>query len=294
MNYNLSDLMAIARPIAWGGTEILLRYYNSADDLQIRDKGEEQGDVTIADLAANEFILTELQNQFGIDNFAYLTEETEDDGDRLTHDWVWMIDPLDGTSDFIKHTGEFALHIGLAYKQRPILGLVAIPVAGKLFTAIQAQGTYLENLGSINDREVMQVSDKNELTNFVAIASRSHRSPDLEYILQRIPKAEELVVGSIGGKLAAITETRADFYLSLSGKSAPKDWDYCAPEIILTEAGGKLSHFDGSLLIYNKPDISQWGNILASNGHCHDQLCDRANILCQQFRSLPKLSSEIP
>jgi 3'(2'), 5'-bisphosphate nucleotidase len=283
MNHNLSDLMAIARPIAWGGAEILLGYYNSLDDLQIRDKGEEQGDVTIADLAANDFILSNLQNQCGTENFAYLTEETEDNGDRLAHDWVWTIDPLDGTSDFIKHTGEFALHIGLTYKQRPVLGLVAIPVAAKLFTAIQSQGTYLETGGS---QTQVKVSTKTESTSLIAIASRSHRSPELEYILQHIPKNNELIVGSIGGKLAAIAEARADFYLSLSGKSAPKDWDYCAPEIILTEAGGKIGHFDGSPLIYNQPDVSQWGNIIASNGHCHEQLREQAEILFQQFRAI--------
>jgi 3'(2'), 5'-bisphosphate nucleotidase len=283
MNHNLFDLMAIARPIAWGAADILLRYYDSQEDLQIRDKGANEGDVTIADLAANQFILTQLQSQLGTQSFAYLTEESEDNRDRLNHDWVWMIDPLDGTSDFIRRTGEFAIHIGLAYKQRPVLGLVAIPVIGKLFTAIQGQGTYLEKADHSQLRQKMQVSNKTELTNLVAIASRSHRSPELEYILQKLPKKEELIVGSIGGKLTAIAETRADFYLSLSGKSAPKDWDYCAPEIILTEAGGQITHFDSSPLTYNNPDISQWGNILATNSQCHQQLCERATKALADF-----------
>lgn len=269
--HDLAELLAIARPIAWGAAEILLKYYQSPQDLQITDKGNDEGDVTSADLAANEYILQNLQQNLGTKDFAYLSEETEDDITRLEHDWVWMIDPMDGTSDFIKRTGEFAVHIGLAYQQRPILGLVAAPVAGKLFTATSGGGAYVELLNGEKTR--LQVSKKIEMERMVAIASRSHRSPKLDYILKHLPKEGEITLGSIGGKLAAIAEGTADYYVSISGKSAPKDWDYCAPEIILTEAGGKLTHFDLSPLTYNNADIFQWGGIIASNRRRHADLC---------------------
>jgi len=278
---DLSKLMAIARPIAWGAAEILMQHYESPDSLKIRDKGGDDGSVTSADLAANEFILNQLQSQLGTENFAYLSEETEDNVNRLNHDWVWMIDPMDGTSDFINRTGEFAVHIGLTYRQHPVLGLVAAPVFGKLFTAIKDRGAFLEFTDGASTQ--IQVSPKTQLDEMIAISSRSHRSDKLDYILTRLPKVMELAVGSIGGKLGSIAQGSADYYISVSGKSAPKDWDYCAPEIILTEAGGDLTHFDRTELTYNNPDISQWGNIIASNGYGHKQLCELSQSILSEF-----------
>jgi 3'(2'), 5'-bisphosphate nucleotidase len=268
---NLEECLSVGRAIAWGASDILLKYYQSTTTLQITHKSDEEGDVTDADLAANAYILSHLHNHFGTTEFAYLSEETEDNSDRLNHDWVWAIDPLDGTSDFIKHTGEFSVHIGLTYRQRPVLGIVAVPIADRLFTAIKDRGAYLEQRNG--DKVKIQVSAKTDIKTMIAIASRNHRTAELELILASLPKAQELSVGSIGGKLGAIACGNADYYISVSGKSAPKDWDYCAPEVILTEAGGRLTHFDGSSLTYNNPDISQWGNIIASNGHIHTELC---------------------
>ena len=136
---NLNEYLSIGRAIAWGASDILSKYYQSPSTLQITNKSAEEGDVTDADLAANEFILSGLHKEFGTIDFAYLSEETEDNSDRLSHDWVWTIDPLDGTSDFIKRTGEFSVHIGLTYKQRPVLGIVANPTANQIFTAIKDQ-----------------------------------------------------------------------------------------------------------------------------------------------------------
>ena len=104
----LTEIMALARPIAWGAGDILMKYYQEPQDLEIRFKGDEEGNVTSADLAANDFILSQLKQIFGTEKFAYLSEETEDNVDRLSHEWVWIIDPMDGTSDFIRRSGEFA------------------------------------------------------------------------------------------------------------------------------------------------------------------------------------------
>ena len=248
-----------------------MKYYQEPQDLEITFKGGEEGNVTSADLAANDFILSQLKQSFGTDNFAYLSEETEDNIDRLEHEWVWIIDPMDGTSDFIRRTNEFAVHIGLTYRQRPVLGLVATPAQDRLFQGMLGNGAYIETRDGLQQR--IQVSNKVELNQMVVVASRSHRNYQLESILQQLPKAAEIAVGSIGGKFAAIASGNADVYISVSGKSAPKDWDYCAPEIILTEAGGQLTHADLSLLSYNNLELRQWGTIVASNGHCHHEIC---------------------
>jgi 3'(2'), 5'-bisphosphate nucleotidase len=268
---NLNEIMLLARPIAWGAGDILMKYYQKPQDLEITFKGGEEGNVTSADLAANDFILSQLKQSFGTDNFAYLSEETEDNINRLQHEWVWIIDPMDGTSDFIRRTNEFAVHIGLTYRQRPVLGLVATPAQDRLFQGILGNGAYIETRDGSQQR--IQVSNKVSLDQMVVVASRSHRNYQLECILQQLPKAAEIAVGSIGGKFAAIASGNADVYISVSGKSAPKDWDYCAPEIILTESGGQLTHADLSLLSYNNLELCQWGTIVASNGHCHREIC---------------------
>ncbi|MCS6960236.1 MAG: 3'(2'),5'-bisphosphate nucleotidase CysQ [Pseudanabaenaceae cyanobacterium SKYGB_i_bin29] len=284
MHQQLSEWLPLVKSIAWQAAAVILAYYQQQSDLDIQDKGGEEGPVTKADIASNEVILQGLQKQFGTAQFAYLSEETDDDLSRLDRDWVWIIDPLDGTHEFVERKGEFAIHIGLAYQQRPVLGIVALPALGKLYSAAAGQGAYVEDReGNVSK---LQVSDRTDPATMVVIASRSHRGPKLNHILSHVPKAQEYAVGSIGGKFAALAEGKADYYISVSGQSAPKDWDYCAPELILQEAGGRLTRFDGSVLTYNNPDIVQWGDIIASNGHNHDYLCQLCQRAAQQFAQL--------
>ncbi|WP_201324127.1 3'(2'),5'-bisphosphate nucleotidase CysQ, partial [Pseudanabaena sp. lw0831] len=174
---NLNEIMSLARPIAWGAGDILMKYYQEPQDLEIRFKGGEEGNVTSADLAANDFILRQLKQVFGTEDFAYLSEETEDNIDRLGHEWVWIIDPMDGTSDFIRRTNEFAVHIGLTYRQRPMLGLVATPAQDRLFQGILGNGAYIETRDGLRQR--IQVSNKVKLEQMVVVASRSHRNYQL-------------------------------------------------------------------------------------------------------------------
>ncbi|MEL7243671.1 MAG: inositol monophosphatase family protein, partial [Cyanobacteria bacterium J06573_2] len=110
-----------------------------------------------------------------------------------------------------------------------------------------------------------------------------HRNQKLNYLLEKLSVKNQKSVGSVGGKIAAIIEQQADIYISLSGKSAPKDWDIAAPELILTEAGGKFTYFDGTALQYNTGDISQWGGLLASNGKCHEKLCEQAESILKEY-----------
>ena len=133
----LAEIMEIARSIAWGASDILSSFYHGQDDdLDIKDKKD--GPVTKADLAANKHIVGSLQAQLSDYDFGYLSEETFDvkKAEPIAKDWVWIIDPLDGTRDFIDKTGEFGLHIALAYQGRPMLAIVGIPEAGKLYLSL--------------------------------------------------------------------------------------------------------------------------------------------------------------
>ncbi|MGB5633282.1 MAG: inositol monophosphatase family protein, partial [Waterburya sp.] len=108
----LAEILKTARSVAWGAADILSSFYHQeASDLDVQDKKD--GPVTQADLAANKHILSGLQEELGTEEFGYLSEETFDvkKAEPVAKDWVWIIDPLDGTRDFIDKTGEYGMHI---------------------------------------------------------------------------------------------------------------------------------------------------------------------------------------
>jgi 3'(2'), 5'-bisphosphate nucleotidase len=240
--------------------------------------------VTVADIATSQYILDRLQAALGNENFTYISEETYKS--QLNHNnstWVWIIDPLDGTRDFIDKTGDYAIHIALVKETRPVLAVVAVPEAEKLYYATKGGGTFVETRNGSAGLQMSLGLGKKRLEDLTLVVSRSHRNQRLNYLLQNLPCKNQKAIGSVGCKIAAIIEQQADVYISLSGKSAPKDWDIAAPELILTEAGGKFTHFDSSPLQYNTHDINQWGGLLASNGQYHEMLCKEAETVLAQF-----------
>ena len=284
----LVELSAIARSVGWGAADILQSYYRGgsrAENLNIQEKSD--GPVTAADIAVNSYILEKLQTVLDEGEFGYLSEETykfhlaEHGQAPLPQRWVWIIDPLDGTRDFIDRTGEYAVHIALVYDGRPVLAVVAWPEAQKLYSAIKGGGTFVENRDGLPVQ--LYVSGRSAIADLSLVVSRTHRDERFNKLLQQLPVQNQLAVGSIGCKIATIVEQRADVYIALSGKSAPKDWDLAAPELILTEAGGQLTHFDGTPLHYNQGDINQWGGLLATNGLCHRELCHQAQKLLAEI-----------
>ncbi|MBP5972546.1 3'(2'),5'-bisphosphate nucleotidase CysQ [Brasilonema sp. CT11] len=277
---DLEKILELARSVGWGATDRLRFYYRQTDNIEVQYKQNENEPVTIADVNVNNYILENLQVALGKEDFAYISEETYK-GEQVQQEWVWIIDPLDGTRDFIKKTGEYAIHIALVQGTRPVLAVVAVPEAEKLYYAIKGGGAFVET----RERKTLplQVSSRERIEDLTLVVSRSHRNERLNYLLQHLPCQNQKSVGSVGGKIAAIVEQRADIYISLSGNSAPKDWDIAAPELILTEAGGEFTHFDGTPLQYNIGDVNQWGGLLASNGQYHEVLCREAERILAEF-----------
>ncbi|MEN9518659.1 MAG: ammonium transport protein [Cyanobacteriota bacterium] len=278
----LAEILKIARSVAWGAADILSSFYHkNTSDLDIENKKD--GPVTEADLAANHYILTTLQEKLGTEEFGYLSEETFDvkKAEAIAKDWVWIIDPLDGTRDFIDKTGEYGMHIALAYQGRPVIGIVAIPEAGKVYFASKDNGTFVETKdGKITP---MKVSDRQQIEDLYLIVSRSHRDDRFKALIDRLPFAGKKYMGGVGGKISTLLEQESDVYLSLSGKSAAKDWDFAAPELILTEAGGKFSYLNGESVYYNQGDVKRWGCIVATNGKCHEALCEKATAILDEI-----------
>ena len=282
---NLEVILKLAREVGWESANILRSYYHgTAKDPNLDVQYKENEPVTIADVAVSQYILSTLQAALGHEDFGYISEETyESQQTKDTSAWVWIIDPLDGTKDFIEKTGDYAVHIALIKETSPVLAVVAVPEAEKLYYAIKGGGTFVETRdGSF----AIQMSANKQLEDLTLVVSRSHRNQRLDYLLRNLPCRHHKAVGSVGCKIAAILEQQADVYISLSGKSAAKDWDMAAPQLILTEAGGKFTHFDGTPLQYNTGDINQWGGLLASNGQYHEVLCQKAeSILAQMAHS---------
>ncbi|MBD2013958.1 3'(2'),5'-bisphosphate nucleotidase CysQ [Microcoleus sp. FACHB-53] len=286
----LEEIVAIARYVGWGAADILRSYYRGhADDSSLELKIEEKkdGPVTAADVAANHYILQKLQVAFAPETFGYLSEETYKSLPDATKEslvntpWVWIIDPLDGTRDFINKTGEYAIHIALAHQGRPVVAVVVWPEAQKLYSATLGGGTFVETRDGA--KTPIRVSPRDAIADLSLVASRTHRDERFNQLLSQLPFKAKHYVGSVGCKIATIIEQQADVYISLSGKSAPKDWDMAAPELILAEAGGQFTHFDGTPLIYNQGDINQWGGLMASNGLCHQELCTQASAILAQI-----------
>ena len=275
---DLEEILTIACSVGWGASYLLRSYYDgeiNSGNLEIRNKKD--GPVTAADVAVSHYILERLQTNLGNEDFAYVSEETYNlqITGQQNQPWVWIIDPLDGTRDFIDRTGEYAVHIALTNAGRPVAAVVVVPEAGKLYYATIGGGTFVET----RDGEVtpIRVSEHNTIEDLTVVASRTHRDDRFDRLLQNLPFKNKHYVGSVGCKIATIIEQTADVYISLSGKSAPKDWDMAAPELILTEAGGKFTHVDGNPLKYNTGDVNQWGCLIASNGNCHEEICQQAS-----------------
>ncbi|MDJ0844053.1 3'(2'),5'-bisphosphate nucleotidase CysQ family protein [Crocosphaera sp.] len=279
---NLEEIEAITRSVGWGAAKILSSYYQGEGDLNVNED-KKDGPVTAADIAANHYILEKLQAVFPEDKFGYLSEETHKGMEPIANDWVWIIDPLDGTRDFIDKTGEYALHIALAYQGRPMVAVVAIPEAQKIYYASKGNGTFVETAdGKITP---IKVSQRNKLEDLYLVVSRTHRDDRFQALIEALPLKDRIYMGSVGGKISTLLEKTSDIYISLSGKSAAKDWDFAAPELILTEAGGKFTHENGDPLIYNRGDVRQWGCLIASNGHCHEALCAEATEILAKIDS---------
>jgi 3'(2'), 5'-bisphosphate nucleotidase len=225
--------------------------------------------VTEADRAANRLIVEGLRAAFGADGF--LSEEAPDDGSRFTHDRVWMVDPIDGTKDFIRGEPGFANMIGLLVGDRPALGVVYQPLTDRLYYASRGQGAFVVEAGGAPSR--LQVSNISDVAQIRMVASKSHRDEVIDQVRDELGITDELNVGSVGLKLGLIARGDRDLYVNPN--SFAKLWDSCGPEAILVEAGGRLTDAHGAPLQYRTPELGNIHGLIASNGHLHDEVVRR-------------------
>lgn len=250
---------------AWAAIE---PYYGGTFEIHATDDGPS----TTADRLADQILCRELQAIFPPAEYGYLTEETKDDFQRLERERVWIIDPIDGTNDFIEKTGMFCIQIGLVRRTdegyQIVAALLYDPPNGRFFTALAGRGAFLESdTGGVVQR--LSVNDRQK--DLRALVSRSHITPDVEHLVRALGASEMVPYGSVGLKVAQLALGEADFYVS-TAIDKTKEWDSCAPQLVLTEAGGMMTDLGGEALPYNGRNVRHAKAFIASNGACHDAL----------------------
>lgn len=249
-----------------------LNYYH-LEDLKVDYKEPEIKDspLTQADLASERIILENLKSF----NYGILSEETSEENNRLEKDLVFIIDPLDGTKDFIQKTDEFTIMIGLAKAGVAILGAVYQPATDILYFAEQGKGAF-KQIGDSAPVKI-NVSSKQNFAEMRLLASRNHLKDKEVQFAKKVNLNDFVQCGSAGLKVCKVAEGIGDIYMNTSDKTS--EWDLCAADIILKESGGTLTDINGQTIIYNKKDPRNYNGYIASNGKLHNKILTNLNEL---------------
>jgi len=245
---------AVAERAAREAGRIVLRYY--VGDFEVREKARDNP-VTDADLEADACIRRIVQAAFPDDG--WLSEETIDSGDRLGRRRVWIVDPLDGTKEFIQRIPEFCVCIGLLEEDRPVLGVCYNPAREELFSGVVGTGAQLNG-------QPVRVSHQADLGQARILASRTEDARgEWEAYKGRL---HVVLTGSVAYKLALIAAGRGDATFSLSPKN---EWDVCAGVALVLAAGGRVTDCRGEPILFNRP-TSSFPGLVASNGFLHEAI----------------------
>ncbi|MBP5797356.1 MAG: 3'(2'),5'-bisphosphate nucleotidase CysQ [Bacteroidales bacterium] len=239
----MNNLMLSAIKAARLAGRAIMEIYEKPFEVYLKD---DASPVTQADLRASEIIKETLQPT----GLPFVSEE-DLPADRSRFGRYWLVDPLDGTAEFVKRNGEFTVNIALIENKRPVLGVIYAPVSKKLWKS--------------GDRR----QETGENRPFTVLVSRSHRTPEVDEYIDRVlrPAHPDLVIDSQGSslKFARLVEGTADVYVCYS---KTKEWDTAAADAILTAAGGKVLRIsDGQPLEYDKKDYPNPPFVAWAPGH---------------------------
>ena len=237
--------------------------------------------VSLADLESSALIVRRLAEAFPDD--AILSEEVPDEPSRLEKSRVWMIDPIDGTRDFLRGEPGYVVMIGLCVEGRPTVGAVAQPVSGNVWMGALGVGAWKQDPDG--NRRALRVSRITDPKDIRLVSSKSHRSEYYQRFRRALGITDEIALGSVGLKVALVSEGSRDLYVYPGSQT--KIWDSCGPEAILTAAGGKMTDSDGNALCYTQLSLHNPRGLVASNGLVHAQALEavanlRAEISARQ------------
>lgn len=291
---DIDNLIEYLINFSWEASEILLHYSqilkesdHKSDLIKIKDN---KSPVTLADIKVNDLIIKKINNAYKNCKWDILSEESSmlnRSVSKELKEWLWILDPLDGTKDFIQGTGNYAMHLALNYNQKPYLGVVLIPEKNELWIS-NGEKVWCER--SDGTHKIIPKPVRKEIKDMTIVTSKNHRNLYLENLIKKLKFKNVKIMGSIGCKIASLVRGESDIYISLSlpGQSCPKDWDFAAPEAILRSSGGAITNLDNEELFYNKVNYDQGGIIIASNDiKTHEGKCKQIKAIIKEFNLFP-------
>jgi len=253
---DVSNDLKIAIDAALKAGKKVLEIYSQDFTSHYKDDKEP---LTEADLASDKII----HDVISLSSYPILSEESVDNLDRLESKKIWIVDPLDGTSDFIQKTGEFTIMIGLVNDQKPIMGVIYWPTKNILYVSEKNKGAYkLEN----DIWSQLSVSDEIEISKSRVVGSRNHLSQQEKEFLDML-KSKQFTSKGSSLKAMDISSSLSELYFTTTNKI--KQWDTCASWSIVNESGGKMTDMFGTELQYNTEKINHENGILVTNGKIH-------------------------
>lgn len=255
----MHPLLNIAITAAREAGDFIMTQYG-APDINTKD---DHSPVTQADMGAHDRILLHLRHT----DIPVLSEESsETEFPTFPYpDALWIVDPLDGTRDFINMSGDFSVMIGLLEKGQPTLGVVYAPAHNTLFSATLGHGTYMEHNG-VTQR--LQVSNRTS-PDLRFICSKNHFTPYMEAVAAKLVVSNSTPHGSVGIKASILGANLGDFFFYTGALGV---WDVCAPQLIATEAGGTVTDMHGSPLAYATMNHRLPTGVVFSNTVCHEEV----------------------
>ena len=252
---NKTDLNPFLQPVCNIAIEaglIINSYYKLNNDVTFK---EDRTPLTEADLASNKFIINSL-SELSVDIPILSEESLVDWGVRKNWSRSWLVDPLDGTKEFINHRKEFTVNIALIEKNEPILGVIYAPSLSILYYASKNNGSYKlscdQKINSLSDSKKIQANHKKNSDQINVFKSRSHSNEKFENWVKNNIDNYELIQKGSSIKFCEIAEGKADLYPRFGSTS---EWDIAAGHIILAEAGGEIKSIDDKKILYNKENI---------------------------------------
>lgn len=270
---DLTRELEFACKVAREAATIVNTFYVGSSEVRYKS---DRSPVTEADRSANQHIVTRVKAMFPDDGV--LSEESKDDLIRLERERVWIIDPLDGTKEFIARNGEFSIMIGLAVRGQPTMGVVMQPERGLIYAGAVGMGAWLIEA---DERIPLSVSAADKTNRMTLVSSRSHRQQITDKIRSTLRITSERVSGSVGLKVGLIARQLADLYAHPS--PGCKEWDLCAPHALINAAGGRMTDCWGNPLTYNNRDVRAHNGLIASNGAAHNLIVDTVARICEEF-----------
>ncbi len=224
--------------------EFILEVYHEDFKVEIKD---DESPVTKADKGADMMISRLLKEHFP--NYSLLTEESTDDLARLNNDYVFVVDPVDGTEDFIHRNDEFTTNIALVYKHEVVAGVVSIPARNEIYYASKGDGAYyLDAEGKVSK---IHVNDKVDgLTQYI---SRFHSDESEMKMMEDHPQIIKRVKQGSSIKACLIAKGDGEVYYRFTPHT--KEWDIAAFDIVVKEAGGLILKPNGEAITYNRKDV---------------------------------------